>query len=69
MVNFVTPEGRLIVEVDGVTHDSRYEIKRDAARTKLLKASGFHVVHVMNVDVFENPGGVLDMIDQTLRLR
>jgi len=60
-------EGKLIVEVDGVTHDSASEVTRDAARTKLLEAFGFHVVRVSNIDVYENLGGVLDMIDQTLR--
>jgi len=60
-------EGKLIVEVDGVTHGPAREITRDSARTKLLEAFGFHVVRVSNIDVYENLGGVLDMIDQTLR--
>ena len=67
VVDFVTIEGKLIVEVDGVTHDSASEITRDVARTELLEAFGFHVVRVSNIDVYENLGGVLDMIDQTLR--
>jgi very-short-patch-repair endonuclease len=67
IVDFVTIEGKLIVEVDGATHGSTSEIVRDAARTKLLEAFGFHVVRVSNIDVYENLGGALDMIDQTLR--
>jgi very-short-patch-repair endonuclease len=67
VVDFVTIEGKLIVEVDGVTHESPNEIARDATRTELLEAFGYHVVCVTNIDVYENLGGVLDMIDQTLR--
>jgi len=67
IVDFATVEGKLIVEVDGVTHGLPSEIARDAARTELLEAFGYHVVRVSNTDVYENLDGVLDMIDQTLR--
>jgi very-short-patch-repair endonuclease len=67
VVDFVTIEGKLIVEVDGVTHGTAREIARDAGRTRLLEAFGFHVVRVSNIDVYENLDGVLEMIDQTLR--
>jgi very-short-patch-repair endonuclease len=67
VVDFVTIEGKLIVEVDGVTHGTTRELARDAEHTRLLEAFGFHVVRVSNTDVYENLGGVLEMIDQTLR--
>lgn len=67
VVDFVTIEGKLIIEVDGVTHGSVDEIARDLTRTQLLEAFGFHVVRVSNIDVYENLHGVLEMIDQTLR--
>jgi very-short-patch-repair endonuclease len=66
IVDFVTIKGKLIVEVDGVTHATSNEIARDAARTTLLEAFGYHVVRVSNTDVYENLSGVLDMIDRTL---
>jgi very-short-patch-repair endonuclease len=67
IVDFVTIEGKLIVEVDGATHSNSSEISRDAERTRMLEAFGFQVVRISNIDVFENLEGVLDMIDQTLR--
>ncbi|HEX3438932.1 MAG TPA: endonuclease domain-containing protein [Pseudolabrys sp.] len=67
IVDFVTIEGKLIVEVDGATHSTAAELARDAERSHTLEAFGFHVVRVSNIDVYENLGGVLDMIDQTLR--
>ena len=67
VVDFVSIEGKLIVEVDGVTHGTDREVARDTERTRLLEAFGFNVVRVSNTDVYENLGGVLEMIDQTLR--
>ncbi len=69
VVDFVTIEGKLIIEVDGVTHASPKEIAYDAERTRVLEAFGFHLVRVSNIDVYENFDGVLEMIDLTLRPR
>jgi very-short-patch-repair endonuclease len=66
IVDFVTIEGKLIVEVDGATHSTDSERARDARRTKTLEASGFLVIRVTNTDVYENIGGVLEAIDRTL---
>jgi very-short-patch-repair endonuclease len=67
VVDFAAVEVKLIVDVDGVTHNSPSEIARDAERTKLLEAFGFHVVRVSNVDVYDNLNGVLATIDQARR--
>ncbi|HEY0853153.1 MAG TPA: endonuclease domain-containing protein [Bradyrhizobium sp.] len=67
IVDFVTLDGKLIVEVDGVTHSTPSEIKRDKARTEVLEACGFLVVRVSNTDVYENLEGVLEMIETSLR--
>jgi very-short-patch-repair endonuclease len=66
VVDFVTIDGKLIVEVDGVTHGSDPAAARDAERTTMLESLGFHVVRITNVDVYENLDGVLEMIDSTL---
>jgi very-short-patch-repair endonuclease len=68
IVDFVTIDGKLIIEVDGVTHDSTQALARDAERTRILESLGFHVVRVTNTDVYENLEGVLEMIDSTLKL-
>jgi very-short-patch-repair endonuclease len=67
IVDFVTLDGKLIVEVDGVTHSTSSEIKRDQARTEVLEACGFFVVRVSNTDIYENLEGVLEMIETSLR--
>jgi very-short-patch-repair endonuclease len=67
VVDFVTLDGKLIVEVDGVTHAEPSELAKDAARTQVLEACGFLVVRVSNTDVYDNLEGVLEMIEGTLR--
>ena len=64
----MTLDGKLIVEVDGVTHAERSELARDKARSDVLEACGFLVVRVSNTDVYDNLEGVLQMIESTLRL-
>ena len=68
VVDFVTIDGKLIVEVDGVTHSEASDLARDKARSEVLEACGFHIVRVSNSDVYENLDGVLEMIEGTLRL-
>jgi very-short-patch-repair endonuclease len=66
IVDFVSLDGKLIVEVDGVTHATAAALTRDAKRTRILEALGFVVVRVSNTDVYDNIDGVLEMIDRTL---
>jgi very-short-patch-repair endonuclease len=67
IVDFVTLDGKLIVEVDGVTHDKPSECARDKGRSDVLESCGFHIVRVSNTDVYDNLEGVLEMIEGTLR--
>jgi very-short-patch-repair endonuclease len=67
VVDFVTLNGKLIVEVDGVTHDGPSERAKDRARSDVLESCGFHIVRVSNTDVYDNLEGVLEMIEGTLR--
>ena len=66
IVDFVTLDGMLIVEVDGATHSTAAELARDKERTRILTSLGFHIVRVTNLDVYENIQGVQEMIAMTL---
>jgi very-short-patch-repair endonuclease len=66
IVDFVTLDGKLIIEVDGATHSLDAELARDGKRTRVLESLGFHLVRVTNRDVYDNLTGVLEMIDNTL---
>ena len=62
IVDFVTLDGKPIVEVDGATHSTARELCHDARRTRVLTSLGFHIVRVTNIDVYENIEGVQEMI-------
>jgi very-short-patch-repair endonuclease len=69
IVDFITLDGKLIVEVDGATHSTEEELRHDLERTRVLESCGFHVIRVSNVDVYDNLEGVLAFIEGTLRPR
>jgi len=60
IVDFVSFEKKLVVELDGGQHadDTEYDEKRDSC----LRANGFTVLRFWNNDVFENIDGVLKVI-------
>ena len=70
--DFCCRELKLIVEIDGATHDSPAEVSGDAEREAFLIGEGFQVFRVSNSDVFRNLEGVLEgvlAIVATLRLK
>jgi very-short-patch-repair endonuclease len=69
IVDFVTLDGKLIVEVDGPSHFEDGAALRDAARTRELEACGFFVMRVTNLDVYDNLEGVLEAIHLQLEPR
>jgi len=54
IADFVCPAAKLIVEVDGNTHDA----EADAARDAVLSRRGYRVLRVTNDDVMRNVEGV-----------
>jgi very-short-patch-repair endonuclease len=67
VVDFVTLDGKLIVDVDGMTHSEPLELAKDEALTRVLEACGFLVVRVSDTDVYDNLEGVLEMIGSSIR--
>lgn len=68
IVDFVTLDGKLIVEIDGATHSTDEELAHDKERTRILESLGFRVVRVTNTDVYGNLEGVLEMIRMELSM-
>ena len=54
--DFLCRELRLVVELDGFSHDRRPE--RDAARDRWLAGRGHRVLRFANADVLRDPEGV-----------
>ncbi|MGH9051853.1 MAG: endonuclease domain-containing protein [Acidimicrobiia bacterium] len=59
IVDFVCLATRLVVEVDGATHE---DPEPDARRDALLERLGFRVLRFWNGDVYHHLEGVLDRI-------
>ena len=66
IVDFVTIDGKLIVEVDGETHSSAKSLRCDAERDRTLNSFGFHIIRASNADVYGNLDGVKEIIASTL---
>jgi very-short-patch-repair endonuclease len=69
IVDFVCHAARLVVELDGGTHDfaarQAYDLRRDA----WLATRGYFVLRVLNEDVMSNLEGTLEFIGMTARQR
>jgi crossover junction endodeoxyribonuclease RuvC len=65
VVDFVSFEHRLVIEIDGGQHadPSEYEERR----TRCLEANGFRILRFWNNEVMENEEGVFEQIMTALR--
>jgi adenine-specific DNA-methyltransferase len=68
IVDFVTFEKRLIVELDGSQHDEASMKEKDTKRTAFLESQGFRVIRFWDNDVLSNIDGVLEKIAEVLKL-
>ena len=57
IVDFACVACKLIVEIDGASHDARQE--RDAGRSRELIQHGYTVMRFTNEDVYRNRGGIV----------
>jgi len=64
VVDFVCLATRLIVEIDGESHN--HMIEADERRTQWLESQGFRVIRFMNSDVLKNTEGVTQAIQIAL---
>ena len=58
IVDFVSYEKKLIIEIDGGQHNQPLEIEKDEIRTKWLEGRGYQVLRFWNNDVLLNIDGV-----------
>lgn len=58
IVDFLLPDHKIIIELDGDTHDPEKDKKRDRA----LKRKGFSVIRFSNTEIYTNMEGCLCQI-------
>lgn len=64
IADFYCPKARLVIEVDGSSHDDRKA--KDAIRDAAMGAIGLMVLRFSNTDVYDRMDWVLDTIRETL---
>src|ERR1700751_5269466 len=64
VVDFISFEYRLIIEIDGGQHADR--VIHDNARTQWLGNQGFRVLRFWNNETLKNPDGVLIRVTEAL---
>jgi very-short-patch-repair endonuclease len=67
IVDFYCPELKLVIELDGQSHDSNDQYLYDQRRTNFLFKNGIKVIRFENKDVLKNLDGVLVEIQKCFR--
>jgi very-short-patch-repair endonuclease len=65
IADFMCKELRLVIEVDGITHDSK--LAKDNRRTDELQRAGFHVFRFTDEEVLTNILGVAKEIGRIVK--
>ncbi len=60
--DFYCAAARLVIEVDGVSHDMGDRPERDVTRTAVLEAQGYRVVRIPAADVLRDADAAADAI-------
>jgi len=63
IADFYCSEDRLVVEVDGRSHD--YQKEYDALRTHIINTMGIKVLRIRNEDIEKDLQGVLKTLEET----
>jgi very-short-patch-repair endonuclease len=69
IVDFVCHDTRLVVEVDGESHDFESRQQRDRTRDAWLETRGYHVLRLADSDVLANLEGALTHIHEIAERR
>lgn len=67
IADFACFELKLLIELDGDTHGTEAQMRRDASRTAFLKQAGWQVLRFWNVDIVDSLDGVLQQIEEAAR--
>ena len=62
VLDFACALAKLAIEVDGETHGSDSEVRRDMRRDAYLRSRGWQVVRVWNADVYADVERVVEII-------
>jgi very-short-patch-repair endonuclease len=69
IVDFVCHAAKLVIEVDGSTHDFEQRLRCDQVRDRWLASRGYAVLRFTNNDVLSSLEGVVTVIRETVSAR
>ena len=64
IADFCSPRLKLVIELDGITHEDPQVQEKDRAKQKFLEEKGFTVLHFKDSEVLGNAEKVLKKIQQ-----
>jgi very-short-patch-repair endonuclease len=67
VVDFYSPEIKLVVEIDGPSHDSADAIDYDKNRQEEIESLGIRIVKFTNKDVLSNLDMVINQLSETVK--
>ena len=66
IVDFVSVEIKLVIEIDGGQHNEPDSIEYDAKRTGFLEEHGYRVLRFWNNDIYTNIDGVISELERVI---
>jgi len=63
IADFFCKELKLIIEIDGITHDNKVSRSKDLQREACLTKAGFKIVRFTDDEVLENMDGVISRLE------
>ena len=67
IADFACRSAKLVIEIDGVSHETPEQREHDAKRSGFLAAQGYRVMRYCNEEIFGDVGPVLEAIAAALR--
>jgi very-short-patch-repair endonuclease len=68
IADFMCKDLKLIIETDGITHQSEEQSEKDRRRQKALEENGFTVLRFQDNEVLHNIVGVRERIEEVIRV-
>jgi very-short-patch-repair endonuclease len=67
IVDFVSFEKKLVIELDGGQHNEKEAMEKDNERTMWLEDKGYRVLRFWNNEVMANIEGILEKISESMK--
>lgn len=62
VVDFYCASRRLVIEIDGISHEMGSNPPRDSRRDAWLRSQGYHVIRIPATDVLRDPAEVAESL-------